>query len=108
MAQGTGKLAGKKKSAVSQKRLAQQTKTKTAVKRNNAHSKHTKIEVTKKINKKIEAEIAAKAVIAGINFKFDDLKQRGEKTVQRQLAMRNKKQLVNKRRTQGAEGQYSR
>jgi hypothetical protein len=109
MPQGSNKLSStKKKSVVSQKRQAAQLKTKTAVKRNNAHSKHTKIEVTKKINKKIESEIAAKAVSAGINFKFDDLKAKGEKTNARQLALRNKKQLVNKRRTQGADGQYSR
>jgi hypothetical protein len=106
MPQGGGsKLSGRKKSAVSQKRTTQ--KTKTVIKRNNSHSKYTKVEVTKKINKKIENEIAAKAVSAGAHFRFQDIKDRGEKTVKRQLAMRNKKQLVNKRRTMGPDGAFS-
>ncbi|GKY98576.1 hypothetical protein MPSEU_000814400 [Mayamaea pseudoterrestris] len=107
MPQGTGKLSGaaNKKSSVSQKRSIQ--KTKTVIKRNNAHSKHTKVEVTKAINKRIHSEVAAKATSAGVNFNFTDLKTKGEQTVQRQLAIRNKKQRVNKRRTQGPDGQYN-
>lgn len=109
MPQGSAKMSSaKSKSAASLKRQAQMKKSKsTVIKRNNPHSKHTKIEVTKKINKKIESEIAAKAVSAGIKFKFDDLSKRGEQTVQRQIAMRNKKELAKKRRTRGADGQYS-
>jgi hypothetical protein len=98
--------AGKhKKSAVSQQRTLQ--KQKTVIKRNNSHSKHTKVEVTKKINKNIESAVAAKALSAGTQFRFKDLKERGEHTVKRQLALRNKKQLVNKRRTMGSDGQFA-
>ena len=101
MAQGSAKLAKKKKSGGAQKRSVVRAKTVSKgrkdrkVKRKNNHSSAVRAEIaatTKAINRKNEKAIAAKAVAVGTQFFLSDISTKGKAEMEKQIKERNKKQ----------------
>jgi len=93
MPQGLGKLAGRKNKIPRKK--------KQVLKKGRKQFKSKKglddqIAVTKAINRKNEAVVAAKAVSVGTTFVLTDLAARGEDRKRRQVKERDKKQQGSK------------
>lgn len=95
MAQGSAKLASKKKSAGALRRKVVRKKTVTKGKKqfqNKRSPNLDQMETTKAINRRNEKMIAAKAVSAGTQFFLTDISDKGEKEMKANLRARDKKQ----------------
>ena len=100
MAQGNLKnLRKAPRSAGSQKRKAIRSKAQSkGRKHKNARRTHAveaarpQVGITKQINRKNEAIVAAKAIASGTSFSLSDISERGSKEHQQQIKARDKKQ----------------
>ena len=101
MAQGMGKLSGKRRASsggaqkrkVAKKRALKKGRKSCHVKgRKNNLAAKVDSDTTKAINRKNEALVAAKAVSVGTKFFLKDIKETGVKEVKKQLNDRNRKE----------------
>jgi hypothetical protein len=100
MAQGSAKLGKTQKSAGALKRKARAIKSLTKgpktlkVKGRKGNDPNVKAEheITKKINRKNEALVAAKAVSVGSRLFLSDIRDKGKNEVKNQARVRNKKE----------------